>query len=456
MVTVPVEPPRTAHGPIAWLRKNLFHSWLDTLLTVLVALVILLLLNNFFQWAITQAKWMVITDNFRVLMQGLYPVDQTWRTGLAVIFIMLLAGLTWGIWGRIFAGTAISLLIGTAILVVLPSVDSSVWGSNTLGNYLGRQLIPLFDVLRFPVLIMVVCLFVGYLVGRGLKRWNRQTATRTAWVLWLLSFPAILILIRGLGTPSFPTVPTNLWGGLLLTFMLAFVGIVACFPLGILLALGRMSGGTTAQRYLPLQKFWIINPLQWVVLGRHWWRGLGHYPIIKLFCVAYIEFLRGVPLITVFFTANLIVPLALGSTEIDAVIRAMVALTLFEAAYIAEIVRGGLQALPPGQLEAAKALGLNPLQSTLLITLPQALRIVIPALVGQFITMFKDTSLVAIVGLFDLLGVSQSIIAQKEYTGRQRETYVFVAIVFFVFSYGMSRAARQLERTGSGRLRRVQ
>jgi general L-amino acid transport system permease protein len=137
------------------------------------------------------------------------------------------------------------------------------------------------------------------------------------------------------------------------------------------------------------------------------------------------------------------------------VLRAMVALTLFEAAYIAEIVRGGLQALPPGQLEAAKALGLSPVQATLFITLPQALRIAIPPLVGQFITMFKDTSLVAIIGLTELLGISRAVLAQSDFIGRHRELYVFVAIVYFVFSYGMSYAARQLERSGSGAIRKI-
>jgi general L-amino acid transport system permease protein len=220
-----------------------------------------------------------------------------------------------------------------------------------------------------------------------------------------------------------------LWGGLLLTFMLAFVAIVACFPLGVLLALGRTSGGPKGK--------------------------LGRYPVIKLFCIAYIEFLRGVPLVTVFFTANLIVPLALGDNSIDAVVRAMVALTLFEAAYIAEIVRGGLQAIPPGQAEAARAIGLSPVQATLFIILPQAIRIVIPTLVGQFITMFKDTSLVAIIGLFDLLGLTRSVLAQPEFTNNYREAYIFVAAVYFVFSYGMSYAARQLEKTGSGRFRRT-
>ncbi len=455
-----IEPPRVSgrSGPLAWLRKNLFHSLPDTILTIIVAVVLYAILSRFFQWAIGEAQWAVITENFRVLMQGLYPVDQGWRIALSVVIIMVLAGASAGIWGRIVTSMAVLLLVAVIIFVLLPLADSVSWGNGDLSRYLSAELIPLLKVLQLPVLLLVACLGVGYAAGRRARAISQQRASRITLVLWLVSIPLTFFLVRGFGsarTPVLPLVATNQWGGLLLTFMLAFVAIVCCFPLGILLALGRMSGGSTARRAIVRRPLWWLNPLEGGVVVADWWRSLGHYPIIKLFCTLYIEFLRGVPLVTVFFTANLIVPIALGSTEIDAVVRAMVALTLFEAAYIAEIVRGGLQAIPPGQYEAAKALGLNAAQSTVLITLPQALRVVIPALVGQFITMFKDTSLVAIIGLLDLLGIAQGIIAQKEFTGRQRETFVFVAMVYFVFSYGMSRAARQLERSGSGSLRQV-
>lgn len=450
-----IEPPPLARtGPRAWLRRNLFRTVPDTILTLVVAFILISLLSRFVAWTISEAQWAVITENFRVLMQGLYPLNQAWRVALAVVIIMVLAGMSLGVWGRVVASTVVMLLGAVILFVILPIIDSGALGESGLGRYLGGEVLPLLQALRLPVLVAIICLVAGYGVGWFFKRVNRRVASRAALILWLVSIPVTFVLVRGLGVSALPLVPTNLWGGLLLTFMLAFVAIVSCFPLGILLALGRMSGGTQPRR-VERPAYWWLNPAQWPSAVRDGWRSLGHYAVIKLFCVLYIEFLRGVPLVTVFFTANLIVPLALGSTEIDAVVRAMVALTLFEAAYIAEIVRGGLQALPPGQFEAAKALGLGPIQTTLFITLPQALRIVIPVLVGQFITMFKDTSLVAIVGLSDLLGIAQSIVAQKEFTGRQREAFVFVAIVYFVFSYGMSRAARQLERSGSGRLRQL-
>jgi len=163
-----------------------------------------------------------------------------------------------------------------------------------------------------------------------------------------------------------------------------------------------------------------------------------------------------VPLITVLFMAQLLVPLISPSlAEFDNVFRVMVGITLFSAAYLAENVRGGLQAIPPGQEEAAKALGLRGGQVTLLITLPQALRFVIPALVGQFISLFKDTSLVAIVGLTDLSGIAQTSVAQTEFLGLRREVYLFIALVYFIFSYVMAAISRRLEASGSGAARRV-
>jgi general L-amino acid transport system permease protein len=209
-----------------------------------------------------------------------------------------------------------------------------------------------------------------------------------------------------------PLIELNKWGGLLLTFILTIVGIVFAFPIGIMLALGRRSD----------------------------------LPIIKWICITYIELVRGVPFITVLFMGMILLPLVLpGDVRIAGIIRAMVAVTLFSAAYLAENVRGGLQSISRGQSEAARALGLNPFQEMYLIVLPQALRAVIPPLVGQFISLFKDTTLVAIVGLLDFLKVGQSILAQAGFLGAQKEVYTFVAVVFFIFSFAMSQASIRLE-----------
>jgi general L-amino acid transport system permease protein len=228
---------------------------------------------------------------------------------------------------------------------------------------------------------------------------------------WLLSIPLTFVLVSGLG--PLPEVRSTVWGGLLLTLLLAAVGIVLSFPLGVLLALGRRSG----------------------------------LPAVRLLSTAYIEIIRGVPLVTILFMADIMLPLLLpGELRIDRVARAMGGITLFSAAYVAENVRGGLQAIPDGQYEAAHALGLGSLPTNLFVVLPQALRSVIPANVGLFISLLKDTTLVTIVGLLELLGIGRAILAQPESLGAHLEVYVFVAVVFFVLCYAMSQASYRLER----------
>jgi general L-amino acid transport system permease protein len=190
------------------------------------------------------------------------------------------------------------------------------------------------------------------------------------------------------------------------------VGIVVSFPLGVLLALGRRSR---------------LPAMRWV-------------------SIAYIELVRGVPLVTILFMAQVMLPLFLpAGMTVDRILRAMIGIILFTAAYQAENVRGGLQAIPAGQYEAAYALGLGGVKTTLLIVLPQALRNVIPVLVGQFIALYKDTSLVAIVGLLDLLGIARSIVSQPQFIGSQREAYLFVTLIYWVFSYVMAYISQRLE-----------
>jgi general L-amino acid transport system permease protein len=454
-LTTPVERPITASGPLAWIKKNLVRTPGDALLTLIVGFIAISGLIQFVGWVTTQAQWMVVTVNFRTLMQGLYPIDQSWRVALSVVLVASLAGISWGLWGRLTLSNGIALAFAAFMVVAVPAADrTQLAQSSSFGRYLGEDLVPLLDVLQTPVLVLIAALMIGYGVGRVAKALNRKRSRQIALVAWFVLIPGVFVLVAGVGVEPFPFVSTNRWGGLLLTFMIAFVSIVACFPLGILLALGRASGGAGRPAPLKLVAGGWLNPLNWGRALGQWWAAQGNYPLIKLFCVVFIEFMRGVPLVTVFFTASVIVPIALGGISVDPVIRAIVGMTLFEAAYIAEIVRGGLQALPPGQLEAAKAIGLNPVQATLLITMPQALRMVIPTLVGQFITILKDTSLAIIIGLLEFLGQAQSLTAQPQFQERRREALIFVFVVYFVFSYGMSYAARQLERSGSGRLNR--
>ena len=279
--------------------------------------------------------------------------------------------------------------------------------------------------------------------------------------------------------------PTTRWGGFLLTVVIAVVGIVISFPIGILLALGRRSqvrgvpymwligmgllfiywglGGFPTEDVtltIPVlfsdPPIWVITlsttafvVLQFIVVVGIFW-AVGYFlqgNMIKTFSVVYIEAIRGVPFITILFMANILLPLFLPKDlDIDNLLRVIVGTIMFSAAYMAENVRGGLQAIPKGQYEAAMAVGLSTAKSTRLIILPQALRLVIPAIVGQCIGIFKDTSLVAIVGLFDLLRIAQVVVAQPDWLGLQQETYAFVAFVYWIFAFAMSRASQRLER----------
>jgi general L-amino acid transport system permease protein len=381
-------PPRAALNAFGWARQNLFGTWYNALLTAATLWLLYRLLEPAARWMLAEARWEVVADNLRLFMVGQYPLEQIWRIWACIYLLGLLAGLSWGAWGSGFRAFAAG-VAGAGVLLGLLPLD-------------------LADRLRWFGLPAVV----GAGFGLGLARW--PGLRRGAALGWLLYLPLVVLLVRGLGPePLLATVPSNLWGGLLLTFLLAIVGILFSFPLGVLLALGRRSG----------------------------------LPVVRISSTAYIELIRGVPLVTVLYMASIILPLFVpGDIRIDRVVRAMVGFVLFIAAYVAEDVRGGLQAVGRGQYEAAQALGLPGPLVMGLIVLPQALRAVIPSLVGQFISLFKDTSLVAIIGLFDLLNIGQSILANPEYLGLHREVYLFCAAVYFTFSYALSFAARRLER----------
>ncbi|WP_236212385.1 amino acid ABC transporter permease [Metapseudomonas otitidis] len=229
---------------------------------------------------------------------------------------------------------------------------------------------------------------------------------------FLVVYPllAFWLLHGGLGLQE---VSTSRWGGLMLTLVIGYVGIAGALPLGILLALGRRS----------------------------------KLPAIKVICVTFIEFWRGVPLITVLFMSSVMLPLFLPEgMNLDKLLRALVMVIFFEAAYVAEVVRGGLQAIPKGQYEAAAALGLGYWRSTALVILPQALKLVIPGIVNTFIALFKDTSLVIIIGLFDLLNSIKQATTDPKWLGMSTEGYVFAALVYWIFCFSMSRYSMRLER----------
>lgn len=260
---------------------------------------------------------------------------------------------------------------------------------------------------RVNIVFAGMALLVAWLVIPRLpgKRWVGLFA--------LVGFPLIAFFLLVGGTFGLEHVPTRRWGGLMLTLTIAVVGIVGSLPIGIVLALGRRS----------------------------------RMPLVRGFSVVFIEFWRGVPLITVLFMASVMLPLFVPTQmEFDKLLRALVGIMFFWSAYMAEVVRGGLQAIPSGQEEAAKALGMGYWQRMALIVLPQALKLVIPGIVNTFIALFKDTSLVLIIGLFDLLAIIRAGLTDSDWLGFASEGYVFAALVFWIFCFSMSRYSQYLER----------
>ncbi|TES91644.1 MAG: amino acid ABC transporter permease, partial [Anaerolineales bacterium] len=248
---------------------------------------------------------------------------------------------------------------------------------------------------------------LGYL-GKGI-RWCKRLEI----ACWILSFPISLIFLNGVGG-ILPVIKGRTMWGFMLNLIGAVVGIGLSFPVGVLLALGRRS----------------------------------KLPAIRLVCTAYIEIIRGVPLISLLFMASIMLQLLLpASVRPDLLIRAMLTITAFSAAYMAENVRGGLQAIPQGQYEAAYAVGLNRALTTILIILPQALRIVIPAIVGQFIALFMDTTLFGFIAILELLNITRSIMGNLEWRGTIFELYVFIGVVFWILCYSMSYVSRRIEKT---------
>jgi general L-amino acid transport system permease protein len=256
--------------------------------------------------------------------------------------------------------------------------------------------------------LSVVVIFIAVILASCDRRlWGRWLA-----LLWLAGIAAVGVLMRG-GILGMSYVEPELWNGLPLTLILSVVGMIFAFPLAIVLALGRRS----------------------------------ELPAVRAICVGYIELIRGVPAITLLFMASVMLPLLLPTgMTIDKLLRAQVAIIMFAAAYLAEIIRGGLQAIPRGQYEAADSLGLGYWRRTRLIVLPQALAMVIPPLVNNFISSFKNTSLVSIISLFDLLGAANAALTDANWQGFYMEAYVFTAAIYFTFCFFMSRYSQMLER----------
>ncbi len=346
------QPPVTETGTIGWLRKNLFSSWLNTLLTLVAVYLLWLIVPSFIEWAFLDADvtgdtgqdcttdgacWAWIDQRIDQFLYGFYTASEYWRVNLAVILLI-------------------------------------------------PALLPL--------------LFDGIPYAKKLR-------------LFSIAYPVIagFLLVGGIGLES---VPTRSFGGFMLNLTIGLSGIVLSLPFGVLLALGRRS----------------------------------RLPALRMLSVIFIELVRGVPLITLLFTAAILLPMFMpASWSLDLIIRVIVVVTMFSSAYMAEVIRGGLQAIPKGQYEAASAMGLGYWQSMRLIVLPQALKISIPGIVNTFIGLFKDTTLVFLIGMFDILGIARSLQQNQDWIGNvDAEGFLFTAVFFFVVCFSMSRYSMNLER----------
>ena len=393
-------PPRFEAGAAGWLRENLFSSWFNGSITVVSSLVIAIAAWFGLGWVFTTADWTVIATIGGGFFIGQYNTELAcpgqncfWRPQLGLLLVTVLLGMAWGIVGAVGKKVALSVAVVAAVLAFLP------YDMRSMG----------LDV-RILLLANLPAVFAGWALVRYTSLITVQRVVITGVVIFLL----ILVLLRGVpGVPGLQPVSVVSWGGLMLNLLLAVAGIVLSLPIGIALALGRRSS----------------------------------LPIVKLLCVVFIEIFRGVPLITLLFMSQVLVPLAFPEDfPQNSVFRAAIIITLFSSAYMAENIRGGLQALSRGQVEAARALGLPGWQTTLVIELPQAIRNVIPAIVGQFIALFKDTSLVYIIGMLDVVEIGRAFIqGNPEYLGNARELFIFLAIVFWIFTYSMSYVSGRIE-----------
>lgn len=403
--------PITTRGPIAWVRQNLFSGWLSSILSVLSVLLLVWIVPDMFRFFVTNAVWSApdgalcrapgagacwafIERKIDFFRYGSYPESQHWRVDITLLFgAVLAARLLW------------------------PAERKSPLGR--LGFILGVPLLMFMLIPGPSAIAREPEIELGILaLGIGLAAVIEFTGMRTSLValLFFVVYPIFVVLmLHGSRTFGLVQIDTNLWGGIFVSLLVATIGIVVSLPFGVLLALGRRS----------------------------------RLPFVRFFSVVFIEFVRGVPLITVLFMANTMLPLFVPDhLTPDRLLRPMIGVALFASAYMAEEIRGGLQAISKGQYEGAMALGLGYGQMMRLVVLPQALTLVIPGIVNIFIGLFKDTTLVAIVGVFDFLRTVDTARVDPAWSGPTISAtgYAFAAMFYFVFCFGMSRYSLMMER----------
>jgi general L-amino acid transport system permease protein len=408
------EPPARDLTPRQWVRLNLLSSPLNVLLTIVFGVVAAWVVFRLTRWVFVTADWAIVRVFLRLFMVGLFPADQLWRLWASAYVL----GATFGLTAGALAATT-TRGAATATTVAGSEGVQSGWLRRVAAALhrfwpaaLGVAVVLSFTRTLLPALLTIglVAVFVAaFTVGR------RLLPTRLRRWLWLVVVVGVVASLQVI-TAGPNGVGWDDWGGLHLAVAATAAGIALAFPLGLVLALARRSS----------------------------------MPGMRVLSTGYIEVFRAVPLVTLLFVGQYMVGF-LFPTSVDPpsfLVRAVIAITLFEAAYIAEIVRGGLQAVPMGQVEAAQAVGLSPPKVLRLVVLPQALRAVIPAMVGQFISLFKDTSLLSIIGFIELIGVADFATEQPRFQGEGLRplTFAFVGFLFWAVCSTMSRESQRLER----------
>ncbi len=429
-------PPPATVGVLGWLRENLFYSWFSTVLTMVGLYCIYAILAGIYEWGVATAVWEADSRRecldtspegacwaavffwFKGFIYGRYPADEQWRVNLAFITLALWMAPFW------FPRVKGKIGIGISAVLVYPFLAAYLFGGGERGWFMQIMVLLAVSMFFMNWVNVLLCLVSERSLKERLVDWTGFAEKHEATHKYpVLGFLAVLFVVAYfvLGDWVALDVNTNMWGGLFLTLVIAGVAITSALPGGVVLALARRS----------------------------------NMPIIKVFAIAFIELFRSVPLITVLFMAVTMFPLFLPEGfELNKLVQAMIGVCLFAAAYMAEVVRGGLQAIPKGQYEAAAAMGLNYWKTMNLIILPQALKLMIPNIVGNFIGLLKDTTLVSIIGLYDMLLMLRAAGQNPQWIGLHKETLFFGAVIYFILCFAMSQYSQRLERTlGAGESR---
>jgi len=373
---------------LTWIKENFFNTWYNAVISVLLSFFLTRVSLTLLSWLFS-VNWDVIPQNMKLILTGAYPTEQLWRIWLILYIAAFLAGVSYSLLKNGLSGTPLLLIVVPCVLAVLISATS----------------------VRVSLLLISTFQIGGYYLGKYFAKGKSKLIAAVGWIMFV---PLIYLFVNGATKAGgiLPIVKTNLWGGLLLSIIISLTSIILSFFLGLFLALGRRS----------------------------------ELPVVRYFCIGVIEIIRGVPLITILFLGYLILPLALPSSmNLGVLLRAMAGIVLFHAAYMAENIRGGFQGVPKTQYEAAYSMNFNKFQSLVLVILPQVLKNIIPVLVNSFTGMVKDTSLISIIGLLDLVGISTAIAANPKYMRDSQQVLLFLSVIYFILCFSISRTSRKIE-----------